>query len=147
MSDRPHPIGDPPADEPAPAPDPDEGWEEDEDDEEPLTRIGGRAGRTFSSWSFSAQLSGDNLTVRRPGRRKVRPLPGTHLVSGDDPFARALCGAMPRSKWAGWSAPLDEPLTCTVCAGKRWLLKNGASSRRNPPRRRASTSEHRGAPL
>jgi hypothetical protein len=55
MSDRPHPIGDPPADEPAPAPDPDEGWEEDDDDEEPLTRIGGQAG--LSTWSFSAQLA------------------------------------------------------------------------------------------
>jgi len=78
MSDRPHPIGDPPADEPAPAPDPDEGWEEDEDDEEPLTRIGGWAGRTFSSWSLSAQLAA--RACRCLARARMRSVGSQHLA-------------------------------------------------------------------
>jgi hypothetical protein len=72
----------------------------------------------------------EDLTVRRL-TGTARPF-RVHLVSGQDPFARALCGVRPRSKQGrGWSAPLEEPLTCTVCAGKRWLQKMGV-----PPRRR-----------
>ena len=65
------------------------------------------------------------------GELKVRRLTGNvrsslmHVVSGEDPFAQALCGARPgRKRGRGWSAPLDEAPTCTVCAGKRWLLEN-----------------------
>src|SRR3954466_13144529 len=48
-----------------------------------------------------------------------------HLVLGEDPFARALCGTKPYGKRGrGWAAPLDEPPTCRVCAGKRWLSQN-----------------------
>ena len=65
------------------------------------------------------------LTVRRK-TGVVRPsLLLLHLVSDEDPFARALCGTRPRSKRGeGWSAPLDESPTCRVCAGKRWLSEN-----------------------
>ena len=50
------------------------------------------------------------LTVRRK-TGVVRPsLLLLHLVSDEDPFARALCGTRPRSKRGeGWSAPLDDP--------------------------------------
>ena len=62
------------------------------------------------------------LTVRRMiGMRGSSSL--LHLVLGEDPFARALCGARPREK-RGWSAPLDEARTCAVCAETRWLLEN-----------------------
>jgi hypothetical protein len=66
------------------------------------------------------------LKVRRlAGSVRSYRTPMLHFVSGEDPFARALCGARPAGKRdQGWSAPLDEAPTCTVCAGKRWLSEN-----------------------
>src|SRR3954447_22532119 len=66
------------------------------------------------------------MTGELTGRRKtgaVRPsLPRLHVVSGEDPFAQALCRTRPRR---GWSAPVNEPPTCRVCAGKWWLKTGG----------------------
>src|SRR4051795_4685471 len=75
------------------------------------------------------------MVRRKTGVGVVRPsLLLLHLVSGEDPFARALCQTRPYGKRGrGWSAPLDDPPTCRVCAGKRWLSQKRRTRRLEGP--------------
>jgi hypothetical protein len=75
----------------------------------------------------AAAFADRGLTVRKLVGAKSRT-PPLHLVDG----RMALCRAQPHGKGtrSGWSDPLDEAPTCTVCVG-RLALKQQQEERRD----------------